>query len=97
LEERVNHYFTVRVDTEELGQAIKVIEERVFFDEDYGFPYVIDRAIHPDSIVVDELVNYVRTPEWSVSMLEDIAELVSEVRDIDPDYEPDDEHAWQSH
>ncbi len=50
-----------------------------------------------DTEVVDELVHFVRTPEWSVSMLEDIADLVHEVRDVGPDYEPDDPQAWGSH
>lgn len=50
-----------------------------------------------DTWVVDELVSFVRTPEWSVSMLEDIASLVHKVRSVGPDFEPDDPRCWQPH
>ncbi len=54
-------------------------------------------SLQTDTDVVNELVHFVRTPEWSVSMLEDIAALVHTVRDVGPDYEPDDPQAWRSH
>lgn len=52
-----------------------------------------------DRELVDELVNFVRTPEWSVSMLEDIAALVHKARpDAEPlDLDRDDPRAWQAH
>lgn len=57
-----------------------------------------NRPTMTDSQVIDELENFVRTPEWSVSMLEDIAALVREARpNIGPDYEPDHPKAWQRH
>lgn len=53
-----------------------------------------------DAAALDELENFVRTPEWSVSMLEDIADIVHQARpelEDKPDYEPDDPRAWQRH
>lgn len=48
--------------------------------------------------VLDKLENFVRTPEWSVSMLEDIAEIVRLARPhIGPDFKDDDPRAWSSH
>lgn len=51
-----------------------------------------------DSQAIDQLVDFVRTPEWSVSMLEDIAEIVREARpDIGDEYDADDSRAWRRH
>lgn len=51
-----------------------------------------------DQAAMDQLVDFVRTPEWSVSMLEDIAATIVDARgDVGPDYEADDERAWQRH
>lgn len=51
-----------------------------------------------DTTVVDRLVDFVRTPEWSVSMLEDIAAIIRRVRpDIGDDYDDDDPRCWQRH
>lgn len=55
-----------------------------------------------DVLAMNQLVDFVRTPEWSVSMLEDIAEIVQKAR---PDvfkkdgwsYDADDPRAWKSH
>lgn len=47
---------------------------------------------------MDLLEDFVRTPEWSVSMLEDIAQIVREARpDIGADFGPDDHRAWKGH
>jgi len=51
-----------------------------------------------DTNAIDELVNFVRTPEWSVSMLEDIAEIVREARPaIGEEFDADDDRAWRPH
>lgn len=51
-----------------------------------------------DEEALHRLVNFVRTPEWSVSMLEDIAEIVRKARpNIGPEFETDDPRAWQQH
>ena len=51
-----------------------------------------------DTDAVDQLVNFVRTPEWSVSMLEDIAEIVRKARpDIGPEFSEGASRAWTSH
>ena len=50
-----------------------------------------------DAGLVDALVFFARTPEWSVSMLEDIDAMVREVREVGPDLAADDPAAWVSH
>jgi hypothetical protein len=51
-----------------------------------------------DTDAIDQLVDFVRTPEWSVSMLEDIAVIVREARpDIGEEFDEDDDRAWRSH
>lgn len=55
-----------------------------------------------DVLAIDQLVDFVRTREWSVSMMEDIAEIVQKAR---PDvfkkdgwsYDADDPRAWRRH
>lgn len=59
--------------------------------------YLPHRDASDDSWIVDELIRFVRTPEWSVSMLEDIADMVRDVRDVGEDFEPDDPRCWQPH
>jgi len=34
--------FTTTVEAETYGQAVEVMNERIHYDEDYGFPYEID-------------------------------------------------------
>lgn len=63
---------------------------------------VLEAAHAPDTEAIDQLVDFVRTPEWSVSMLEDIAVIVQKAR---PDvfkkdgwsYDADDPRAWRRH
>ena len=53
-----------------------------------------------DTEVVTALEAFVRTPEWSVSMLEDVAELVHSARPYlyaKEDHDADGSPAWQSH
>ena len=60
----------------------------------------IGEMLRADWIAMNNLVDFTRTPEWSVSMLEDIAEIVKRARPYVKDlttYEPEDEWAWQSH
>ena len=60
----------------------------------------IGTTMRADWTAMNNLVDFTRTPEWSVSMLEDIAEIVHRARpyakDL-PDYDREDEWAWQSH
>ena len=60
----------------------------------YGYSNKKLAAIAQTRDILSNLLNFVRTPEWSVSMLEDIAALV-------PTYQGDlseDAHsAWRSH
>lgn len=61
---------------------------------------VPDGQTMTDAQVLDELENFYRTPEWSGSMLEDIAVLVRQARpelNESEDYEPDDDRAWRRH
>lgn len=58
------------------------------------------RRIWSDTEVVDALEDFVRTPDWTVSMLEDIADLVHSARPELIDKEDHDEEgglAWQRH
>lgn len=40
----MKHTFTVVIDTDTHEHAQRVITERIYHDEDYGFPYSIDLA-----------------------------------------------------
>ena len=51
-----------------------------------------------DSEAIGLLVRFVRTPEWSASMLEDIADIIRLARpDIGPDFDPEDPQCWIKH
>ena len=60
----------------------------------YGYSNHMKRAIKGVIWRLEHLENFVRTPEWSVSMLEDIAALFQ--TDL-PDLEEDDPFAWKGH
>lgn len=63
-----------------------------------GIPVQFPPSRLSDSEAIDMLTDFVRTPEWSVSMLEDIAEIVRAARpEIGPDYDDEDPRAWYAH
>lgn len=58
----MNHYTAiVTIETEDIDNAEKVLNERIHYDEDYGFPYKIDyNELQPETtapgIVIDASV-----------------------------------------
>ena len=38
----MEYKFIVAVEAETLAQAQRVMQERIEYDEDYGFPYMLD-------------------------------------------------------
>lgn len=58
----MNHYTAiVTIETEDIDNAEKVLNERIHYDEDYGFPYKIDyNELQPETtapgIVIDTSV-----------------------------------------
>lgn len=60
----------------------------------YGYSTKKIAAIRQTRDILSELLNFVRTPEWTVSMLEDIAALVPTYQQ---DMDPDAHKAWRSH
>ena len=60
----------------------------------YGYSNKKKAAIAQTRDILSNLLNFVRTPEWSVSMLEDIAALVPTYQ---LDMDPDAHKAWRSH
>jgi hypothetical protein len=46
-----DYLFTVTVSTEHYDEAEQVMRERVYHDEDYGFPYQIDFKPVPEEEV----------------------------------------------
>ncbi len=60
----------------------------------YGWSTKKIAAIHQTRSILSQLLDFKRTSEWSVSMLEDIAELLPTWL---PDFDDEAEVAWRSH
>ena len=60
----------------------------------YGYSNKKLAAIKQTRDILSNLLDFVRTPEWSVSMLEDIAELLPTYQ---YDFDEENVKAWRSH
>lgn len=96
-------------DLQEDGEPDSLIGDTYTYDPDGGGEWTFDpdaqdaayaliEQMERDRQTIDRLTDFARTPEWSVSMLEDIAEIIRDARgDLGADYDPDDPRAFQRH